>query len=136
MEIKTLTLQEAFDKVLAHSRAMTHQSAEPNPAGPEYKPNCFYRAPDGNKCFAGALIPDELYKPNFEGFGIKGLMGKYPEIMKLLIGGFSETYNVSTETHFYRELQLIHDEYFNEREIKLAELAKKYNLEYSSLETV
>lgn len=133
MEIKTLTLQEAFDKVLAHSRAMTHQSAEPNPAGPEYTPNCLYRASDGNKCFAGALIPDELYKPEFEKVGIRGLMGKYPEIMKLLAG---ESDDASAVAHFYRLLQGIHDDNFDEREIKLADLAKKYNLEYSSPEAV
>lgn len=133
MEIKTLTLQEAFDKVLAHSRAMPHQSSEPDPNGPEYVPNCLYRAPDGNKCFAGALIPDELYKPEFEKVGIRGLMERYPEIAKLLIG---ESGEVSSEGYFYRLMQSIHDDHFDKREEELASLAKKFNLEYSFPEAV
>ena len=112
---------------------MTHQSSEPDPNGPEYSPNCLYRASDGNKCFAGALIPDELYKPEFEKVGIRGLMGKYPEIAKLLIG---ESGEVSSEGYFYRLLQYIHDDHFDNREEELAELAKVYNLEYNSPEAV
>ena len=51
--------QEVFDKVVVHALTMTRPSH-----GPDY---CMYRGPRGNKCFVGALISDEFYRPHLEG---------------------------------------------------------------------
>lgn len=55
-----MTLQEIFDKVVAHARAQKAQAID------EFG-MCWYRGLNGTKCFIGALIPDELYRPEFEG---------------------------------------------------------------------
>lgn len=36
--------------------------------------SCMYRAPNGNKCVVGAMLPDELYHPSMEGNGVSGLL--------------------------------------------------------------
>lgn len=52
--------QELFDAVVAHARTMTHKSQS------EDEGRCYYRAPDGNRCFIGGIIPDEDYRPRFD----------------------------------------------------------------------
>lgn len=61
---------------------------------------CAYRTRNGNKCFIGALIPDRLYKQEFEGNNVSDLP---KEILEYI--GVSGPDDVS----FLIQLQLIHD---------------------------
>lgn len=54
-----MTNQEIFDKVLAHLR----QQGEAAKSGG----NCAYRSSNGNMCAIGCLMPDEVYRPEYEG---------------------------------------------------------------------
>lgn len=61
---------------------------------------CQYRAPDGNKCAVGFLIPDEKYHPTMEGRGAVSMtldpaLGHYTSAERLLL----------------EEIQTIHDCY-------------------------
>lgn len=67
-----MELQEAFDTVVTHlytqkKRAFTSSS-------------CLYRTPEGLKCAAGCLIPDELYDIEMEGAPFYAL-NKYQNIV-------------------------------------------------------
>lgn len=42
---------------------------------------CRYRGPNGRKCAAGQLIPDELYKPEMERKSVWSLRRDLPEIL-------------------------------------------------------
>lgn len=57
---------------------------------------CAYRGINGRACAVGCLIPDEYYKPIFEGKAIKSVLGNY-EITPVL-GAF-----------FYKHLKLLDD---------------------------
>jgi hypothetical protein len=57
-----MTNQEAFSKVKAGV------NAQGGPAYNGYK--CVYRAPDGKKCAAGQLIPDDEYTESLEGSSV------------------------------------------------------------------
>ncbi len=54
-----MTAQEIFDTVVAHLRKQGRKSYDGR--------ICLYRGPNGTKCAAGCLIPDELYTPGIEG---------------------------------------------------------------------
>lgn len=43
---------------------------------------CAYMSPDGLKCAIGALIPDALYREEFEKCSIRRLLRDYPEIFE------------------------------------------------------
>lgn len=59
-------LQPIFDKVATHFLSMTAPSSAPD------KSMCYYRDPDnGNRCFIGALIQDEDYRPEIEGVSVR-----------------------------------------------------------------
>lgn len=60
--------QETFDTVAKHLltqkvRSFKQEAGSSDP----YEGLCMYRGPDGTKCAAGCLIPDEDYKPEWEG---------------------------------------------------------------------
>lgn len=59
------TAQEAFNAVWAHAHKMTVPCGVPISANPVQMSVCRYRR-NGSMCFIGALIPDELYKPDME----------------------------------------------------------------------
>lgn len=56
--------QEIFDTVAKHLFTQGVQSIE------EDTGRCLYRGPNGTMCAAGALISDELYVPEIEGYGV------------------------------------------------------------------
>ena len=62
------TKQETFDTVVRFLRTQGRGSFKPHP---KYKGMkfCMFRSPDGCKCAAGCLIPDELYDESMEGNG-------------------------------------------------------------------
>lgn len=53
--------QEIFDTVATHLLTQGHKA---------FDLNCKYHAKNGDKCAIGVLIPDELYDPVIEGFGV------------------------------------------------------------------
>ena len=59
-------LQPIFDRVATHFLSMPHPSSAAD------KSMCYYRDDhDGNRCFIGALIQDEDYRPEIEGVSIR-----------------------------------------------------------------
>ena len=59
-------LQPIFDRVATHFLSMPKASAS------EDGVICLYRDPDnGNRCFIGALIQDEDYRPEIEGVSVR-----------------------------------------------------------------
>ncbi len=61
-----LNAQQVFDKVLTHLRKQEHAAV--NGGG------CVYRAPNGDMCAFGCLIPNELYAPVMEGISASVLL--------------------------------------------------------------
>lgn len=58
---------------------------------------CMYKGPNGERCAAGLLIPDEKYKPEMEGKSCN----EEPVLQALPFGA---------SVSFIRELQLAHDD--------------------------
>lgn len=109
-----MTKQETFDRVVQHLRQQAAKAEDSNGG-------CMYRTPDGKRCAVGALIPDELYRPAFEGFRIGGenpvtaLMEHLGHSLPLL-----------------RDLQRLHDNGdVREWETELECVAKKHRLRYT-----
>ena len=112
--------QETFDLVVAHARKQGCKSMGEyiGPTSGEPTHGCVYRGENGTACFAGALIPNDEYKPEMEG----RLAGDC-EVAPALQG-----HNID----FVRKLQNIHDCYeVSEWEYKLADLAERYGLTYT-----
>jgi hypothetical protein len=65
-----MTKQEIFNRVWAHAQTMTERAVVKGKIGGE---SCRYRSPTG-PCLIGALIPDELYNPEFEGLPASQLL--------------------------------------------------------------
>jgi hypothetical protein len=59
--------QEIFETVARHLFAQGRQATDEIGI-------CVYRADNGNKCAVGALIPDEMYNPNYENNTLIGLL--------------------------------------------------------------
>lgn len=73
-----MTPQEIFDTVATHlfaqgQRAFVHESEvdDVNDAG------CRYRMADGKRCAVGCIMPDENYRPEFEGQSALDLIDGY-----------------------------------------------------------
>lgn len=63
-----MTLQEMFDKAIAHFADMDRPSmSTPSEYGGS---DCAYRGHHGNKCIVGAFIDDEHYDEGLEGKGV------------------------------------------------------------------
>lgn len=131
--MEKLTRQIVFDKVLAHSRQMTEKSTNDRHFNGEDR--CLYRNDKGNKCFVGALIPDDVYDKGMEGDSASSV------IEKLIING--DEFNCDLDIYqsdkpypiisFIDELQRIHDEHFDTREHRLKLFAQEYNLKYEEV---
>lgn len=104
--------QAMFDKIVYHSRAMTQESRGASGV-------CAYRAPDGNRCLLGAVIPDELYDRKMEGDTINDVCHERPEVAATI--GWSKA-----DAPAYASLQAIHDYYFDSREECLTEWAEAH----------
>lgn len=61
--------QRVFDVVAAHLLAQGHRAKE-------ITGSCLYRAPNGDRCAIGVLIPDALYTPSLEGNSVEKLIVK------------------------------------------------------------
>ena len=108
-----LTNQQVFYKVVTALRLQGAKSLL-NPDNGSLA--CAYRSPDGKKCAAGHIIPDELYSPEMESknpFGIPA----FADLVENLT--------------FLNDLQYAHDNYnVEDWEECWKELAKQYNLKY------
>lgn len=62
-----MTGQEIFDSVLAHLRRQGQASL--SACG-----KCAYRGEGGTACAVGCLIPDELYDPRIESWGVGSIL--------------------------------------------------------------
>ena len=139
-KVEQMTNQEMFDKIVTHARKQRCKAFLPSgPNDTTFMINisgCAYRAdltPEcPTRCFLGALIPDELYSKDIEGYGLpdnilsRSSSGKLPDIMDA-IGVKVESYP------FLIELQTVHDTVdIEEWESKFAALAYKYYLTYTN----
>lgn len=66
--MKPYTNQTAFDAVVKHLRTQRKR------AWSDEQEMCMYRNADGCKCAIGALIPDRIYVPRYEGFGFGAVL--------------------------------------------------------------
>lgn len=112
--------QAQFDKIVTHSRQMKRRSGSAGGA-------CAYHNADGNMCFIGVLIPDEIYRNDMEGLTMQELYhaDDKPWCAKLMsalnVESIGDAFSLS-------DLQEIHDRHFYSREAKLRKWAKDHNL--------
>lgn len=113
-----MTNQEIYDTVKEHLLKQAERSVQDHPEGA----SCLYRGPNGLKCAAGILIPEELYDSTMEGGSFNFVIENYPEVEKLL--------DLKPDgINLILDLQSMHDcnlpEYWLDH---LDYIAKKYNL--------
>lgn len=100
-----MTRQEIFETVARHLFRQGVQAIGELPEADQilYKgiEGCAYRGKNGTKCAAGCLIPDELYKPEFENKTVSGLV-------KLDAAELPEFF--TTELQLIACLQTVHDD--------------------------
>lgn len=77
-----MTKQEYLDLIVRTSKAGLFPARGTSPGA-----DCLYRTPEGRKCFAGLLIPDDKYKPSLE-----GALANYHEVMTIITvpGGMTD----------------------------------------------
>lgn len=113
--------QQIFDIVAEHLLKQMNKSEKKCSSGNML---CLYRSPEGLKCAVGALIPDSLYKEEFDDQGAEN---------GLDIGGMIIDYDLFDEKYrtILEELQKIHDNYAVEDwKRSLYFHAKRNNLEW------
>ena len=84
--------QEIFDKVYLGLKSQNFEQSYSGGA-------CMYRSPNGLKCAAGWLIPDEMYCEIYEGFS-----AEHPFIRQQMFGQFDDQ-----QIAFIQALQELHD---------------------------
>ena len=143
-----MTLQEMFDKAIAHFADMDRPSmSTPSEYGGS---DCAYRGHEGNKCIVGAFIDDEHYKHTFEGKGVleystlNRSCGVQPVLNAVAASMGVEALDDEQSQLLYK-LQLIHDDntsdgfdigkdnWYELVEPYLAELADDCDLEYANV---
>ncbi len=117
-----MTSQEIFDTVAAHLLKQGKRAVDSNGA-------CVYRAPDGCRCAFGCLIPDDLYRPQFEGYSAAEVVPNCPDLIR---GDYSLS--------LVMELQWLHDgsrhgTMVDEWPRELRRLAGKYCLSSAVVDT-
>lgn len=68
--------RKALATIIRHLRKQGRKAE-----GPDGK--CMYRAPNGDRCAVGCIIPDEQYKPDMEGVGATALLPRVPSLSAL-----------------------------------------------------
>ena len=140
-----MTLQEMFDKAIAHFTQMQKPSmSTPSEYGGS---DCAYRGHEGNMCIVGAFIEDHHYKHTFEGKGVLeyGTFNKSCGVQPVL-NAVAASMGVEAldedKANLLFQLQLIHDDHsdgfdigehnwYEVVEIFLRELADDCDLEYN-----
>ena len=140
-----MTLQEMFDKAVAHFASMDRPSmSTPSEYGGTV---CAYRGHEGNKCIVGAFIDDEHYESSFEGKGVLeyGTFNKSCGVQPVL-NAVAASLGVEAlddeQSQLLYKLQLIHDDHsdgfdindadwYNVVEPYLIELAEDNGLQFN-----
>lgn len=73
----TETKQMLFDKMW---RGLESQGWERSMGGA----GCVYRGEEGRKCAVGHCIPDDVYDPMMEGYGVDDVADKFDEVVDAL----------------------------------------------------
>lgn len=121
-----MTTQEAYEKIRAYfSRDGADLAYEAYDDGAR---KCLYRTADGRKCAVGCLIPDELYRPRFEGNAVDGIVNTEDAALRELLNG--KSVEGARKLTFLVEAQEAHDGSMSVREFieRLDELAAEHNL--------
>ena len=142
-----MTLQEMFDKAVAHFADMDRPSmSTPSEYGGS---DCAYRGHEGNMCIVGAFIDDEHYKHTFEGKGVLefSTLGKTCGVQPVL-SAVAASMGVEAldedKANLLFQLQLIHDDHSDGFDIGehnwyevvkpyLIDLADDCDLEYANV---
>ena len=109
-----MTLQEMFDKAVAHFAQMQKPSmSTPSEYGGS---DCAYRGHEGNKCIVGAFIDDEHYKHTFEGKGVLefSTLGKtcgVQPVRNAVAASMGVEALDDDQANLLFQLQLIHDDH-------------------------
>jgi len=139
-----MTLQEMFDKAVAHFADMDRPSMS-TPVN--VAAACAYRGYEGNKCIVGAFIDDEHYESSFEGKGVleyetfNKSCGVQPVLNAVAASMGVDRLSYEQGRLLYK-LQLVHDDHsdgfdindadwYNVVEPHLIELAEDNGLQYN-----
>lgn len=124
--------QAIFNAVVAHGRAQPRKAMQDS--------TCRYRTIDGDKCFVGALVPDELYDPYMEGGQIMSAFVYRTELCTMTSAN-RKTFEVITKMYgeldekewdLLKQLQRTHDEYkVEDWEREHRRVANAFNLVYT-----
>ena len=100
--------QEIFDTVATHLFRQGHQAIAIAIAA------CLYRAPNGDMCAVGVLIPDEYYKKDFEMLPVGAICSQFPEwlavhilLLKALQRVHDSKWNWKTEERLRIALRIV-----------------------------
>ena len=109
-----MTLQEMFDKAVAHFASMDRPSmSTPSKYGGS---DCAYRGHEGNKCIVGAFIDNKHYDQDFESKGVleyesfNKSCGVQPVLNAVAASIGVEALDLEQQQLLYK-LQLIHDDH-------------------------
>ncbi len=72
---EALNPQAVFETVARHLFAQSRQALVDG--------ECYYRTPDGLRCAAGCMIPDEAYDPAMENKLIRHVVENFPQVSHL-----------------------------------------------------
>lgn len=118
-----MTNQETFDTVVTALRKQEKPSV--NEIG-----ECMYRGPNGLKCAAGHLIPDDKYNPEFEGIAITewdiGPILKEQGYDIRLVEELQDAHDSSSNYYGY-----LSKGYLSKLEERFKGIAEKFQLSYS-----
>jgi hypothetical protein len=128
-----MTNQEAFNKVW--HRLVTQKDKGKCEVDLTYTKRCSYRSTTGDNCCAiGVLLTDETAKQLEEKFkilsisvrGIFDMSNMYPFKYPVCVKAAKELEGL--DKAMLNELQIIHDFHYEEAELRLMRVAKKYSL--------
>jgi len=111
-----MTLQEMFDKAVAHFAQMEKPSLTTTSEDLGYA-DCAYRGHEGNKCIVGAFIDDEHYDPSFEGKSVREWDSRFMETRTFqpVLNAVAASMGVEAlddeQSRLLYQLQLIHDDH-------------------------
>lgn len=119
--------QEAFDRTLNHMRQQGHRGGtlcEDRRTG-ETRFACQYRGERG-RCAIGALLPDRMYRPSFEGLSIMSLIEQNCDVRGFFRG---------CDRQLLQDLQISHDHsddrnFQKNMEERMFLVARKWGLRY------
>ena len=113
--------QEIFDIVVLHLYRQGHPAYD-------QKEGCLYRAPNGDKCAVGVLIPDQVYDPGMEGKSVDNQNFSFSKVLPKYI---------HQNIDLLLALQGVHDEWddwkFSDIQPQLETIADEYNLTFPDL---